>query len=118
MIKYIISCLILFFSCSPSFRSKYDERVIKKKGQDSVLKLEWYTFTAAHSTFPDYIVVDSNDLKDTLCTCDNIADVVLTNKQILIKSYGRPKLYDSEVKVRDLVFGYKIMIDSSLKKKL
>ena len=84
-----------------------------KEIKDSSIKLEWFYYSLITSTTPDYIEITKGSEVDTICVCNNIADVKVENNQIIIGFYGRPYCYNELIEIPNSIMGYEILVDTT-----
>jgi len=112
----LLSCLLCFVSCDlpvPSFGSG-DDKVIIKEIKSPLMKIEWFTYSAAFGEFPNFVTVITRDKVDTICISTNIADVAsLGNDSIKLAFYGYPKKYDQKIELPLKVQSFIIVSDTT-----
>lgn len=108
-IKIVILSLTIQ-SCIPSFAP--EERIISRV-DDGTVKLTWVKLVGVMDQhFPDCILLEKGNHKDTICQSYNIADLKLKSNIITIGFYGKPQLHQS-INLDDERFGYEIKIDTT-----
>ena len=111
MMKIIKLCLatMIIYSCFPSFEPK--TKIIKEiKQENSTIK--WIDVVGTlDQDFPDYIVVEKNDIKDTICKAHNIVGLKLNNDTIIISFDGQPKEYSTPIGIKENTLGYKVKVN-------
>lgn len=75
--------------------------------------IDWFTYSAAYSNSPDYILIKSDARVDTLCVADNILDVNIDENRLLIHCNGQPGLYTKKVAIPKEIVGYFVEVDTS-----
>ena len=63
------------------------------------------------SRFPDYIIVEKNDIKDTICKAHNIVELKLNKDTIIISFDGQPKEYSTPIGIKENTLGYKVKVN-------
>jgi hypothetical protein len=74
--------------------------------------VEWYFYSTISTSTPDYLVLTTKGMIDTICVAHNIKDVSLEDSTIQISFYGKPSLYDHNAVVK-MTMNYKIIIDTA-----
>ncbi|GAB3826157.1 hypothetical protein GCM10028821_08100 [Hymenobacter jeollabukensis] len=74
--------------------------------------IDWFTYSAAYSNSPDYILIKSDTRVDTVCVVDNILDVKIDKDKMLIHCNGQPSLYTKEVALPKEMAGYFVELDT------
>ncbi len=109
--KIIKLCLVamIIYSCFPSFEPK--TKTIKEiKQENSVIK--WIDVIGTlDQDFPDYIIVEKNNIKDTICKAHNIVEIKLNNDTIIISFDGQPKEYSTPINIKENSLGYKVKVN-------
>ena len=109
--KIIKLCLVamIIYSCFPSFEPK--TKTIKEiKQENSVIK--WIDVIGTlDQDFPDYIIVEKNTIKDTICKAHNIVEIKLNNDTIIISFDGQPKEYSTPINIKENALGYKVKVN-------
>ena len=109
--KIIKLCLVamIIYSCFPSFEPK--TKTIKEiKQENSVIK--WIDVIGTlDQDFPDYIIVEKNNIKDTICKAHNIVEIKLNNDTIIISFDGQPKEYSTRINIKENALGYKVKVN-------
>jgi len=107
----LIFIIILLQGCFPNIPPP--ERLYLKEIKDTSIKLEWFYYSLITSTTPDYIEITKGNVIDTICLCNNVADLKFENNQIIIGFYGNPRCYCEPIEIPDSVMGYKIVVDTT-----
>lgn len=111
MIKIIKLCLVtmIIYRCFPSFEPK--TKIIKEiKQENSTIK--WIDVVGTlDQDFPDYIIVEKNDIKDTICKAHNIVELKLNKDTIIISFDGQPKEYSIPIGIKENTLGYKVKVN-------
>ena len=111
MMKIIKLCLVtmIIYSCFPSFEPK--TKIIKEiKQENSTIK--WIDVVGTlDQDFPDYIIVEKNNIKDTICKAHNIVGLKLNNDTIIISFDGQPKEYSTPIGIKENTLGYKVKVN-------
>ena len=109
--KIIKLCLVamIIYSCFPSFEPK--TKTIKEiKQENSVIK--WIDVIGTlDQDFPDYIIVEKNNIKDTICKAHNILEIKLNNDTIIISFDRQPKEYSTSINIKENALGYKVKVN-------
>ena len=109
--KIIKLCLVamIIYSCFPSFEPK--TKTIKEiKQENSVIK--WIDVIGTlDQDFRDYIIVEKNNIKDTICKAHNIVEIKLNNDTIIISFDGQPKEYSTPINIKENSLGYKVKVN-------
>ena len=100
---------MIIYSCFPSFEPK--TKTIKEiKQENSVIK--WIDVIGTlDQDFPDYIIVEKNNSKDTICKAHNIVEIKLNNDTIIISFDGQPKEYSTPINIKENALGYKVKVN-------
>ena len=109
IIKLCLVTMIIIYSCFPSFEPK--TKIIKEiKQENSVIK--WIDVIGTlDQDFPDYIIVEKNDIKDTICKAHNIVELKLNKDTIIISFDGQPKEYSIPIGIKENTLGYKVKVN-------
>lgn len=108
---FILGCIS---SCSLTFKPDLKDRIFFKKIKTPVLEVEWYTYSAAWADSPDIVTVKKENILDTVCISDNIADInVIERDKVVIGFYGSPEKYMKPIVIHKTILGYPIKIDTS-----
>lgn len=67
----------LLQSCVPDFKSTLKDRLFLKEIETPPVKLEWYFYSTVSFETPDYITIEKEGVKDTICLSNNVADLKL-----------------------------------------
>ena len=113
---FLLIAVASFSGCIPNMEP--DKNILKSLKEDDDI-IEWYNRSSAYAETPDYITISRNNIIDTICIADNIADIHKKSgaKIITIGFYGTPKKYTDSIQVPKNVFDYIIRIDTSYKLK-
>ena len=100
---------MIIYSCFPSFEPK--TKIIKEiKQENSTIK--WIDVVGTlDQDFPDYIIVEKNDIKDTIYKAHNIVGLKLNNDTIIISFDGQPKEYSIPIGIKENTLGYKVKVN-------
>ena len=104
---YLVTMII--YSCFPSFEPK--TKIIKEiKQENSTIK--WIDVVGTlDQDFPDYIIVEKNDIKDTIRKAHNIVELKLNKDTIIISFDGQPKEYSIPIGIKENTLGYKVKVN-------
>ena len=75
--------------------------------------MEWFFYSLISNTTPNYITFSNDNVTDTLCIADNIADLYLKADTIHIVFDGYPRKYGEEAEVKKDVAGYVVVTEIS-----
>ncbi|HEX7753915.1 MAG TPA: hypothetical protein VF421_01105 [Niabella sp.] len=112
LLSLLIS-IIMLHGCFPDFKSSPEDKLFLKEIKNGNVQLEWFFYSTVSSETPDYITIQEEGRIDTICIANNIADLNLNSKKIIIGFYGKPQKYMKSIKIPATVMNYEIIIDTN-----
>lgn len=120
MKKYLILfCnLIMFVGCTDKQINKDENkknRLYLKEIQTNGKIIEWFFYSNIGSTTVDYVIVNDkiNNKNDTIVKSTNIKNLSFSNDTIVLSFYGKPKVYQNYITLKNNIAGFDIKIDTT-----
>ncbi|HEY1194800.1 hypothetical protein [Flavobacterium sp.] len=113
MKKISILIYIIILGCVTKADKK--DRLYLKEIKVDDKNIEWFYYSNVVSTSADYVLLynTKNDKEDTIVSSTNIKNVTFVNDTINLFFYGKPKIYDNPVFIKNNFGKFKIIIDTT-----
>ncbi|MBB4806999.1 hypothetical protein HNP38_002295 [Chryseobacterium defluvii] len=112
--------LILFFSFVLLIGCKDKEvdkknRLYLKEIPVNDKTIEWFYYSLVGDVTADYVLLYDpvNNKNDTIVNSTNIKDVSFSNNEIILSFYGKPKIYQNPISLKQNIAGLNIKVDTT-----
>ena len=104
----LILVVIILQNCFPSFKPKEE---VKEELKHEKASIKWIKVEGIlDQNYPDYIIMEKDNLIDTICEAHNISGLNLKKDTLIITFDGYPKRYATPINVKKEALGLKIKI--------
>lgn len=112
MRNFLIFIPIITFGCANKLQ---EDRLYLKEIKAKKKIIEWFYYSNVASTSADYVLLyDSiNDKSDTIVNSTNLKDVHFANDTVTLFFYGKPKIYDASLIIKNTIDEFKIIVDTN-----
>lgn len=116
MKKYLILfCSITFLiGCKNKSNDKKD-RLYLKEIHVNGKTIEWFYFSLIGNTTADYVLLYDpvNEKNDTIVKSTNLKNVSFSNNNIILSFYGKPRIYEDSISLKNNIAGFNIKVDTT-----
>ena len=104
----LILVVIIFHNRFPSFEPKEE---VKEELNHEKTSIKWIKVVGIlDQNYPDYIIMEKDNLIDTICEAHNISGLNLKKDTVIITFDGHPKRYANPINAKEEALGLKIKI--------